>query len=192
MKTIWNGHIIRPSVELCAFRVFYQQIAFYSDCVLIKSKNVLQFVGMIRAIDLHAPIKTSNDMEMQRYTEHESHNNSTDVINIMVKIGNEFASLAAKAALSSNAIAKKKTEKTKKREINVETDQLNLRLFVFNQLRSGPVYCPYGIASSCTMCQRSLINKIKLKRKLDFSSHRLFRARNYSSLSALFRSNVAI
>lgn len=146
---------------------------------------------MIRAIDLHAPIKTSNDMEVQRYTEHESHNNSTDVINIMVKIGNEFASLAAKAALSSNAIAKK-TEKTKKREINVKTDQLNLRLFVFNQLRSGPVYCPYGIASSCAMCQRSLINKIKLKRKLDFSSHRLFRARNYSSRSALFRSNVTI
>lgn len=88
--------------------------------------------------------------------------------------------------------SQKKTEKTKKREINVKTDQLNLRLFVFNQLRSGPVYCPYGIASSCAMCQRSLINKIKLKRKLDFSSHRLFRARNYSSLSALFRSNVTI
>lgn len=117
MKTIWNGHIIRPSVELCAFRVFYQQIAFYSDCVLIKSKNVLQFVGMIRAIDLHAPIKTSNDMEMQRYTEHESHNNSTDVINIMVKIGNEFASLAAKAALSSNAIANKKQKRRKNEKL---------------------------------------------------------------------------
>lgn len=56
-------------------------------------------------------------MEMQRYTEHESHNNSTDVINIMVKIGNEFASLAAKAALSSNAIAKKKQKKRKNEKL---------------------------------------------------------------------------